>query len=111
MSENYSTVELIETAVNDFMTQYKKEVSNGFVLSVDPAIDDICEDDTIQKLIWEVTDYILKDNKNAWNLAMSYFSKPDEIDSDSWEECVLWYQDEVVAEVASNLEKLAESER
>lgn len=54
MSENYSTVELIETAVNDFMTQYKKEVSNGFVL---------------------------------------------------------WYQDEVVAEVASELEKLAESER
>ena len=111
MNSNYSTVELIETAVNDFMTQYKKEVSNGFVPSVDPAIDDICEDDTIQKLIWEVTDYILKDNKNAWNLAMSYFSKPDEIDSDSWEECVLWYQDEVVAEVASNLEKLAESER
>lgn len=111
MNSNYSTVELIETAVNDFMTQYKKEVSNGFVPSVDPAIDDICEDDTIQKLIWEVTDYILKDNKNAWNLAMSYFSKPDEIDSDSWEECVLWYQDEVVAEVASSLEKLAESER
>ena len=111
MSENYSTVELIETAVNDFMTQYKKEVSNGFVPSVDPAIDDICEDDTIQKLIWEVTDYLLTDNKNAWNLAMSYFSKPDEIDSDSWEECVLWYQDEVVAEAASGLEKLAESER
>lgn len=111
MSENYSTVELIETAVNDFMTQYKKEVSNGFVPSVDPAIDDICEDDTIQKLIWEVTDYLLKDDKNAWKLAMSYFSKPDEIDSDSWEECVLWYQDEVVAEVASELEKLAESER
>lgn len=46
MGENYSTVELIETAVNDFMTQYKKEVSNGFVPSVDPAIDDICEDET-----------------------------------------------------------------
>ena len=111
MSENYSTVELIETAVNDFMTQYKKEVSNGFVPSVDPAIDDICEDDTIQKLIWEVTDYLLKDNKNAWNLAMSYFSKPDEIDSYSWRECIPQYQDEIVAEVASELEKLAESER
>lgn len=44
MSENYSTVELIETAVNDFMTQYKHEVSNGFVPSVNPAVDDICED-------------------------------------------------------------------
>ena len=50
-------------------------------------------------------------NKNAWNLAMSYFSKPGEIDSDGWGECILWYQDEVVAEVASELEKLAESER
>ena len=38
MSENYSTVELIETAVNDFMTQYKKEVSNGFIPSVNPAV-------------------------------------------------------------------------
>ena len=111
MSENYSTVELIETAVNDFMTQYKKEVSNGFVPSVNPAVDDICEDETIQKLIWDVTDNLLMDDKNAWNLAMSYFSKPGEIDSDGWGECILWYQDEVAAEVASELEKLAESER
>lgn len=65
----------------------------------------------IQKLIWDVTDNLLKDDKNSWNLAMSYFSKPGEIDSDGWGECILWYQDEVVAEVASELEKLAESER
>lgn len=111
MNENYSTVELIETAVNDFMTQYKHEVANGFTPSVNPAVDDICEDDAIQKLIWDVTDNLLKDDKNAWKLAMSYFSKPGEIDSDNWGECILWYQDEVVAEVASELEKLAESER
>ena len=111
MNSNYSTVELIQTATDDFMKEYKDKVAKGFVLSVDPAIDDICEDDMVQQIIWGVTDSLLKDDKNAWSLAMSYFSKPDEIDSDSWEECVLWYQDEVVAEVASNLEKLAESER